>query len=388
MQDQQPDQPGSDGYRIFVEAWDPSYGVPLDAADTGPTGESSAQLGLEVELAVGAWGPLSPPPVTRAPSVVLLVDGVLRTDAWLWVEEADGSLHPGLAASYAAGVVRCDLVGGHAVIAPTQVERGLFTPSARARDLVVANTRYTAHHVAATEPTQLRAAVGSQMQALEATVAAVARGAHESVTSSVDCGEEGDLLVVDGPLGRFNHQSRALGYVKTHRVQYLPPDLASLVGRLRPGQRCPVFLLGTNWHRYTWYLKLPGPVGSPWSGVVRIEASADLPRGEVIRLADLSAVTLPRFASTAYKDARAPQNLTPIAGLERRLRGMLGDQRLLLRSLASAAASQRGGLDRAELGRTDPDRAEAGRVDLARVEASRIDLARVEAGRGVSGAAA
>ena len=58
-------------------------------------------------------------------------------------------------------------------------------------------------------------------------------------------------------------------------------------------------------------------------------------------LADLSEVTLPRFASTAYKDARAPQNLTPIAGLERRLRGMLGDQRLLLRSLSAAAAAQR-----------------------------------------------
>ena len=61
----------------------------------------------------------------------------------------------------------------------------------------------------------------------------------------------------------------------------------------------------------------------------------------MIRLADLSAVTLPRFASTPYKDPRAPQNLTPIAGLERRLRGMLGDQRLLLRALTTAAATTR-----------------------------------------------
>ena len=52
--------------------------------------------------------------------------------------------------------------------------------------------------------------------------------------------------------------------------------------------------------------------------------------------ADLAAVTLPRLASTAYKDPRAPQNLTPIAGLERKLRAMLGDQRLLLRRLASS----------------------------------------------------
>ena len=48
-------------------------------------------------------------------------------------------------------------------------------------------------------------------------------------------------------------------------------------------------------------------------------------------------MTLPRFASRAYKDPRAPQNLTPIAGLERRLRGLLGDPRLLHRSLTSAA---------------------------------------------------
>jgi hypothetical protein len=59
----------------------------------------------------------------------------------------------------------------------------------------------------------------------------------------------------------------------------------------------------------------------------------------VIELADLSTITLPWFASTPYKDARAPQNLTPIAGLEKRLRGMLGDQRLLMRSLVAAAAA-------------------------------------------------
>jgi hypothetical protein len=58
---------------------------------------------------------------------------------------------------------------------------------------------------------------------------------------------------------------------------------------------------------------------------------------DAIALADQSAVTLPRFASSPYKDPRAPQNLTPIAGLERRLRGMLGDQRLLMRGLNAAA---------------------------------------------------
>ena len=319
-----------EGYRIFVEAWDPSYGTPMDA-DSGPTGESTAQLVLDVELPAGAWTPLTAPPQTRAPSVVLLVDGVLRTDAWLWIEEADGTMHPGLAASYAAGVVRCDLARGAAEVAPTRVDRGLFTPSTRARDLVAANTRYPVRHVAAFDPAQLRGQVAARMQALEQEVATAAR--------SLDPGED-DLLVADGPL-RLDGLARALGFVKTHRVQYLPAELSPLVGRLRAGQRCPVFLLSDRRNRYTWYLKLPGPAGSPWAGVVRVEASADLTPTEAVRLADLSTVTLPRFASTAYKDARAPQNLTPIAGLERRLRGMLGDQRLLLRSLSAAAAAQR-----------------------------------------------
>ena len=318
--------------RFYVDAWDPSYASSLDLGESGPTAESTAQLGVDVELAAGSWRPLGPPADLRAPHVVLLVDGVRRVDARVWVEERDGTLHPGLAASYAAGVVRCDLRRGSAEVGGASVERGLFTPSPNTDGLAAANARYPVRRVAATEPAQLSAAVQSHLHTLEETVSTRSR-------RGVD--DDDDLLVLDGPLRGRTQLPRALGYVKTHRVQYLPPELTTMVGRMRPGQRCPVFLLGTTWHRYTWYLKLPGPAGSPWAGVVRVEASADLPRGEVIRLADLSAVTLPRFASTAYKDARAPQNLTPIAGLERKLRGMLGDQRLLLRALTTAAASAR-----------------------------------------------
>lgn len=54
-------------------------------------------------------------------------------------------------------------------------------------------------------------------------------------------------------------------------------------------------------------------------------------------LANLSQVTLCRYASEEYKDARAPQNLYPIAGLERVLRRRLGDARLLYRALRESA---------------------------------------------------
>ena len=72
---------------------------------------------------------------------------------------------------------------------------------------------------------------------------------------------------------------------------------------------------------------------------MRCEASADLPLAEAVRLADITARTLPRFASKPHKDARAPQNLYPIAGLERELRHRLGDPAFILRAVRAAATA-------------------------------------------------
>jgi hypothetical protein len=150
-------------------------------------------------------------------------------------------------------------------------------------------------------------------------------------------GDASDLLIVDGPLRGRQHLPRVLGYIKSHHATYLPPELNAIVRALAPGQRTPAFHMGTSWDRHSWYLRLPGPAGSPWAGVVRVECPADLPVAEVTRLAGLSQRCLGRFASAPYKDSRAPQNLYPIAGLERELRRRLGDPRLLYRALRQAA---------------------------------------------------
>jgi hypothetical protein len=105
----------------------------------------------------------------------------------------------------------------------------------------------------------------------------------------------------------------------------------------RPGQRTPAFTMGTSWRRASWYLQLPRTSGVPWSGVVRLECSADLPLAEVTRLGDLTARLLPPLASAPHKDPRAPQNLVPIGGLERQLQHRLGDQHVLYRALRAAA---------------------------------------------------
>jgi uncharacterized protein len=313
--------------RFWVDAWDPAYAssTDTDGDGGGPQQASTAQLDTDIEVPADSWAPVPYPADLRAPDTVLLVDGVRRNDARVWTAEGDGSSYPGLAASYAAGVVRCDLRRGAAVLAATIVERGLFTasPGATALDC------YPVVQVSKGELHELQQAVQGPLSELEARAATEARAGLE---------DRADLLVIDGPLRGRAHLPRAIGYIKTHRRQYLPPELTAVVTALAAGQRSPVFELGTSWRRFSWYLRLPGANGAPWAGLVRAECSIELATQSVVALADLSVVTLPRFAATAYKDPRAPQNLIPIAGLEHRLRGRLGDARLLHRALTRAAA--------------------------------------------------
>jgi hypothetical protein len=73
--------------------------------------------------------------------------------------------------------------------------------------------------------------------------------------------------------------------------------------------------------------------------MVRAECSATIPVAGASALADVVTAALPPFASAPHKDSRAPQNLYPIAGLERELRHRLGDPQLLYRALRVAATS-------------------------------------------------
>ncbi len=329
--------------RLHVDTWDPGYGAALAAEDGvaggRPRRPTEATVDVGVERAEAAWEPLAPGPAVRAPGVVHFVDGVRRVDARLWIDDPDVGGPPmlGLCASYAAGAVTCDLGAGSADVTVVEVERAVFTskpapPPLGAHDRI----EYPPVVLSSADPTVLDQGLQAKLRDLEITVAAKARDA--SAPGGRTTGPD-DLLVVDGPLRGRTGLARTLGYVKTHQTRYLPPALDAVVSRLGPGQRTPVFRLGTSWHRLTWYLRLPvAPDAAPWSGVVRVECAPELPVARAVTLADVSAVTLPRFASRPFKDPRAPQNLVPIGGLERRLRALLGDARLLHRCLRLAAA--------------------------------------------------
>jgi hypothetical protein len=305
--------------QLSVDPWDPAYGVSAEIADLD---SSSATVNLDVELPASEWQPITAAGADPA-AVALFVDGVRRIDAHVWISGDHGITDSGICASYAAGVVRCD---GTASACAVEVGRGLFSASASAVDLPTSAGTYSARMAAFSAPESLSLALQERMGALEVDAAEQALGLCDS-----------QLIVIDGPLRGRNHLPNAVGVIKTHHVAYLPPEQHRLVGALEAGQRTPVFTLGTSWSRHSWYLRLPGGTASPWTGVVRCEASADLASAALISLANVATATLPCFASQAYKDPRAPQNLYPIGALERELRHRLGDPQLVYRRLKVAA---------------------------------------------------
>ena len=318
-----------------VDPWDPGYGVAADLEGR----ESGATLDLSAELPASSWRAVSADHGAALPSAVLFLDGVRRIDARVWVHGAAPQPVPAVAASLAAGLVRCD---GTARIADVRIDRSLYTTAAPAPTLVTRHATYTVRPVPAaarrTAPEADAAPSGADVLSL-AVQRRLAELEVDLATTHQSGASPDTLLVIDGPLrAHATHLTRAVGYVKTHHAAYLPPAQALVVAGMAAGQRSPVFAMSTSWRRHSWYLRLPGaPAAAPWSGIVRLECSADLPTPDAIALADLTARLLPPLASTPHKDSRAPQNLVPIGGLERHLRHRLGDAALLYRSLRAAA---------------------------------------------------
>lgn len=305
--------------KITVESWAPEYGSPVE---TGTLDERDAPVDLEVEIPADTWEPIDPSYDGHKPCATVFVDGVRRVDARVWITRDDDITRMGICVSLAAGAVRC---ASRARVVEAKTERVLISTAGAPR----LDTGAGVYEPLAVADDSL----DTLMNGLYEPLGQLERQIAEDQASDA-------LLVLDGPLNRNRHQiPGAVGYVKSHRVSHLPRALNQVVDRLQPGQRTPVFLTQTAIPRFNWYLRLPGGEGHPWAGVVRCETATRLEKADVLALAAQTASVLPDYASQAHKDARAPQNLGPIGGLETELRRRLGDANYVHRQLRLAGSS-------------------------------------------------
>ncbi len=303
--------------RVLVEVADPSYGPGMD-----PTEAPTAAVDTAVEGV--AWAPRRPAADAAGP--VAFVDGVQQIEAWLTLTVAgEPDVHAGLACAVGAGVVVAQ-PGRRARGAELHVERLVMAAGRRRVHLpAVGGFSWRAIAEAGQEVDALQRRVGAARQAIEHTLAE----AHAAADR---------LLVLDGRLSFLRDGAGpVVGAVKSHHRMYLPPDETMTVTALAVGERTPLFAIGTD--RYSWYQRLPVPRAQGWAGILRGEVSAAHGVARAAELADRATSTLPFFAGRPHRDARAPQNLAPIAGLEERLRHRLGDRRLALRAVRRAAAA-------------------------------------------------
>lgn len=307
--------------RIHVEAWDPAYGAPITPDDALAPSESEVDTTVETD---DTWEPIRGE--DDGVGDVWFVDGVERIDARITIDRGEGIPGSGLCGSIAVGAVRWDRIERRAEVAVERVERYVIVGEGEtAPGITAGNLRYLPRSVASSDPGDLRKDLHNTMRQAEGEL-------------SRDLAEDGHFVVGDGPVSKETSRE-AVGYIKTHRVSYLSGHAAECVRALPVGHRTPLFLLGgsTAYPRYSWYSRIAErPDTHAWYGIVRGDVSQVVSEAVAARLAGRCAALLPLVAAPAHTDPRAPQNLVPIAALERALRRRLGDRGLTHRAIAGA----------------------------------------------------
>ena len=299
-------------FRLDPFAADYDAAIQLSEAE-----EPSASVDVTVERA--DWGPVRPTASPNPPQV-FFVDGVRRVEHRLMVEGDAGSLY-GLLGSFGVGAaclgnksarITHEHIGRLCVVGGGVLLPGVNTPVPGGRSALAFESRLVP------ENTPMAPLDGLQ-------------------TTMRELGDEAEMVVLDGPLTFLGSTTAPIvGLVKRLMRPYLAPAEAGLLRRLEVGTRTPLFLIeDARAPRYSWYQRLAHgrSIQAALTGVVRLEASGTLPLGQACALADAACRILPRLASDAAHDPRAPSNLVPIGGLEQRLRRLLGDPLLIRRAI-------------------------------------------------------
>jgi hypothetical protein len=279
--------------------------------------------GVDATVEEPSWKPIRISPVQVMPTLYF-IDGVRRTDARVLGWNAEGLVH-GVLGTVAAGTVRSE--GQNACFEDCRVGRFLILGAGHKRSAIVhiGNTSLEFEGFASmtTTPAELGSELQELMRQLEARVA-------EGVI------RDGRLVFIDGPLAYISSLGSVIGVIKRISQPYLDLNRFDLVTRLSVGERTPVFLISDGKRdRYSWYLRVGErrTLDHVLTGIIRLEVRAVVGLESAKHFANTSAASLIRFASTAARDPRAPQNLVPIGALETELRRRMGDPLIIRRAI-------------------------------------------------------
>ncbi|MEI6136735.1 MAG: hypothetical protein WCQ48_04890 [Chloroflexota bacterium] len=305
--------------RLYVEDWSPEYGAPFESdPDTLPS-EVVVDTAVEVR---GAWEPL--PGRDDGVRRVAFVDGVQRLEARLTLDDPDTGPLPGICAAYAVGASLWDREAGASTFQQVSVHRLAIFGDAMLPDLPpVPGLDYRVEATEANDVPSFIAVLGGRRNRSETSLVAQ--------LAEPDC-----FVIKDGRIDDVGPQN-AVGYIKSHHRTYLEAPHSRVIAALRAGERTPIFAMTEKFNRYSWYVRLMNmPHGHSWSGIARLEAPEAIGIERARVLADRTAALLPLAAMPLHLDSRAPQNLVPIAALEKELRRWLGDEGLVRRALRAA----------------------------------------------------
>jgi len=306
-------------WSLRLDPWGAEYEGSIQLSDE----EETVPVDIRVESA--AWAAVRPGPAPR-PERIAFVDGVRRVEHRLLIGNGERTVF-GLLGSFGVGAV---LVDGSARVGHETIGRVAVAGGGLKLDPFVApvDGRGSLLFEPRSEPENTPVApVDGLQKAMRHTEASLA----ERLSAEVD------VAFLDGPLTFLTAAAAGsvVGFVKRLLRNYLDPSAHALLPRLGIGERTPLFLIGGREPRYAWYVRIARgrPIESSLTGIARLEAKAARGLGEARALADLSAREMPRFASDAMRDPRAPQNLFPIGGLEARLKHLLGDAAVVRRAV-------------------------------------------------------
>ena len=314
------------GYTLRIDPWAAEYEGMVQVT------EEAEAPSVDIRVETAAWAAIRPAPAPR-PRRIAFVDGVRRIEHRLLIGDGEKTVF-GLLGSFGVGAVLVDgaaRVGhetiGRVAVAGGGLKLGPFVAPVDGHGALAFEPR------AEPENTPVAPVDGLQ-KAMRHTEAGLA----ERLSAEVD------VVVLDGPLTFLTPAARGsvVGFVKRLMRNYLDPSAHALLARLEVGERTPLFLIAGREPRYSWYVRIARgrAIESALTGVARLEAPAARGLPEARSLADLSAREMPRFASDATRDPRAPQNLYPIGGLEARLKHLLGDAAVVRRAVEAQLHSE------------------------------------------------